>query len=591
MADYTVDAGGGQDFLTIQDAIDQIITDATRGTVTVFAGTYAETVVMPSDSEVGDTTQLLPILIQANGTDVVTINGSISSAVNSTLLNDPIHYEYKNLVISNPTGDALLAARNGCFARVTGCTITGTLRALGAYASVAVVDTQVDGSSASYALRMQQDQNVRGCELINSKFFGGSVYTIEWADGQLGYIRKCTIDGNGGTYGLWADNIAGILDIRQTTFHDCTNGVFFNAGGDTGAEINLENCIFDDVSKWVDASSYVTPLNEAVRINGCRDSNPLAGNLVEFSDETFADVSAVNARFANSENPNASEDVTFSSYTLGDAGYMRLTASMSSQSKCVGIYDDPDGKLRQKYSGMDAGAFQNTSVSPSSPPVPTGLAAFDNETNGDLLVTIDNAASYVAGEKIDIYDDADDSILGSLDGAAGSGIIGGLTNDVLVTIYAVASLSGVDDSAQSATAGAIPTVGPAPTPTVLANPIADMYNDVLGDACLMQTVTYRRDGYADLTLQAAPDVMRAGSSQSENVAVSDGVRSFMFLRGAVVFDDSTTPLRGDKILWTPFGSTIEREFTVTGAQEHDTDQHEQMIRVFVRVVPASETNP
>ena len=103
----------------------------------------------------------------------------------------------------------------------------------------------------------------------------------------------------------------------------------------------------------------------------------------------------------------------------------------------------------------------NNDIMPRETPriaaVPQGLAAADPVTDGDLTISISNAGAYALGERIDVYNDANDALLGNFDAASGSGKISGLTNDVLITVYARASGDTMEDSAKSSTTTGTPT--------------------------------------------------------------------------------------------------------------------------------------
>ena len=89
--------------------------------------------------------------------------------------------------------------------------------------------------------------------------------------------------------------------------------------------------------------------------------------------------------------------------------------------------------------------------------VPTNPAATDPGTNGDLTVTWANGASYTAGDKVFVYNNADDSVLGILDATAGTGIITGLTNGVEYTMYLKATSDNYNFSDETATFTGTPT--------------------------------------------------------------------------------------------------------------------------------------
>jgi len=74
--------------------------------------------------------------------------------------------------------------------------------------------------------------------------------------------------------------------------------------------------------------------------------------------------------------------------------------------------------------------------------VPTGLAATNPNTNGDLDVTWTNAADYTDGELMFILDDNSSAVLGVFEADAGTGRITGLTNGVAVVIRAEATAEG-----------------------------------------------------------------------------------------------------------------------------------------------------
>jgi len=111
--------------------------------------------------------------------------------------------------------------------------------------------------------------------------------------------------------------------------------------------------------------------------------------------------------------------------------------------------------------------------------VPAGLAASDAGTNGEIIVTWTNAASYrdvddgdAVTDYVFVYDDSDDSLLGIGKADEGSLRITGLTNDTAYTVYAKASTDGYHFSGASGTASATPTSGisvpSAPTITAAA---------------------------------------------------------------------------------------------------------------------------
>ena len=86
--------------------------------------------------------------------------------------------------------------------------------------------------------------------------------------------------------------------------------------------------------------------------------------------------------------------------------------------------------------------------------VPTTLTVTDKGTSGELSVTWANAGSYVSGDKVYLYNSADNSIVGIFDATVGSGTIGGLTDGSPYTLYAKASSDNYVFSAASANATA-----------------------------------------------------------------------------------------------------------------------------------------
>ena len=113
--------------------------------------------------------------------------------------------------------------------------------------------------------------------------------------------------------------------------------------------------------------------------------------------------------------------------------------------------------------------------------VPTTPDATDPGTNGDLTVTWANGASYAAGDKVVVYNNAGGAVLGILDATAGTGIITGLTNGVEYTMYLKATSDNYNFSDETATFTGTPTVG------VLAPSIPTEISVVEGDAQLTAT--------------------------------------------------------------------------------------------------------
>lgn len=89
--------------------------------------------------------------------------------------------------------------------------------------------------------------------------------------------------------------------------------------------------------------------------------------------------------------------------------------------------------------------------------VPADLAAADAETGGTLTITWSNAAGYKAGDRIEVYNNSGDALLGVFDATAGTGKLAGLTNGTAYTVYAKATSDNYVRSAASATATATPT--------------------------------------------------------------------------------------------------------------------------------------
>ena len=94
--------------------------------------------------------------------------------------------------------------------------------------------------------------------------------------------------------------------------------------------------------------------------------------------------------------------------------------------------------------------------------VPTTPDATDPGTNGDLTVTWDNGASYAAGDKVVVYNNAGGAVLGILDATAGTGIITGLTNELEYTMYLKATSDNYNFSDETATFTETPTAGTVP---------------------------------------------------------------------------------------------------------------------------------
>lgn len=96
---------------------------------------------------------------------------------------------------------------------------------------------------------------------------------------------------------------------------------------------------------------------------------------------------------------------------------------------------------------------------------PTGLALADAATGGELTLTWTNAASYAAGDKLVVYNASDDAVLGIFEATAGTGTIGGLTDDQEYTVYAKATSDNYVYSTASANSNvATPTRGDYITP-------------------------------------------------------------------------------------------------------------------------------
>jgi len=89
---------------------------------------------------------------------------------------------------------------------------------------------------------------------------------------------------------------------------------------------------------------------------------------------------------------------------------------------------------------MRSGQLSAADIRPTTT-VPAGLAVANPSptADGELVVTWTNAASYAAGDKVVVYNAADDSVLGILDATLGTGRISGLTNGTAYTVYAKAT--------------------------------------------------------------------------------------------------------------------------------------------------------
>ena len=96
--------------------------------------------------------------------------------------------------------------------------------------------------------------------------------------------------------------------------------------------------------------------------------------------------------------------------------------------------------------------------------VPAGLTLADRGSGGELDVTWSNGGSYVAGDKLIVYNAAGDAILAVFDATVGSGSFSA-TNGAALTIYAKASSDNYVLSAATANVGpATPTLSEAYSP-------------------------------------------------------------------------------------------------------------------------------
>ena len=112
-----------------------------------------------------------------------------------------------------------------------------------------------------------------------------------------------------------------------------------------------------------------------------------------------------------------------------------------------------------------------TTIPTGAPSTPTGLAATDAVTNGEIVVTWTNSGSYSSTDLMYIYNDSDDSILAITEASDGTIVVSGLTNDTQYTVYAKATSNAVEFSAKSSTASATPTFGVVVlAPTISATP-------------------------------------------------------------------------------------------------------------------------
>jgi hypothetical protein len=153
-ASYTVKAGGGGDYATVQACADAA---AAGDTCTVFAGTYDETVAPPTSG-----TAASPILFQANAGDVVTVRGFDLGNRSYVTVGGPAAnqgFEITGGNIAMTTPDHLVIRNNRIHDTNGRCIQDSTSAANGPSSFVTVLDNVLDfcGAGAAQGMIVEGD--------------------------------------------------------------------------------------------------------------------------------------------------------------------------------------------------------------------------------------------------------------------------------------------------------------------------------------------------------------------------------------------------------------------------------------------------
>jgi len=294
----------------------------------------------------------------------------------------------------------------------------------------------------------------------------GQVFTVAGNDGW--HLENFEVDGeSGATYGIQMASFIG--SVSRCVVHDCVT-----VGIDTGNDsVAVSNCVvydcgigFDDGTTQYARFVHCTAVDNTVGFNG-PFVNDLSCRACLASDNGTDYVNAVAQVCAW----NVSSDLTApgagsrTGFTNNNfVNYAGDDFRLIKPQNATGA--DIDGRplvsgdyLAARRSRSDAGASVFFAGAHHPITVPTGLAATDPGTDGDLDVTWTNAASYTDSELLKIYDNTAGTLLGVFLASAGTGRITGLTNGTAYTLVARATAENLVESGDSNTVTETPTGG------------------------------------------------------------------------------------------------------------------------------------
>jgi len=293
---------------------------------------------------------------------------------------------------------------------------------------------------------------------------------IQVANQEAWLIENIEFDGEGGA--AWGIYISGTphSTVRRCVVHGCTTAAIYVLASTGGRTIN---CIaYNSLTGFANNNAAQTFIQCTAVDNTDGFGGTGPGDMSCHACLASSNTADYTNFSAGDNSWNTSSDLTapgsapqpgflntdFVNYA-GDDFRLRAAVKATTQARFDGRPLAAGDYFAARRSRSDAGANVFFAGAHHPITVPTGLAATDPGTDGDLDVTWTNAASYTDSELLKIYDNTAGTLLGVLLASAGTGRITGLTNGTAYTLVARATAENLVESGDSNTVTETPTGG------------------------------------------------------------------------------------------------------------------------------------